>query len=166
MNVDLLVKLLEESEYDAGEIEFLREGFTNGFDIGYEGPQERKSTSENIPLTVGTHVELWNKLTKEVKLGWVAGPYKEILFENFIQSPIGLVPKAGGDQTRLIFHLSYDFKRDNLKSVNHYTPKEKCSVRYRDLDFAVKTYLDLWQQICSSDSETDSSSETETNTIE
>ena len=59
VNVDLLVNLLEESEYDAGEIEFLREGFTNGFDIGYEGPQERKSTSENIPLTVGTHVELW-----------------------------------------------------------------------------------------------------------
>ena len=83
---------------------------------------------------------------KEVKLGQVAGPFKEIPFENFIQSPIGLIPQSGSDQTRLIFHLSYDFKRDNLKSVNHYTPKEKCSVRYRDLDFAVETYLDLWQQ--------------------
>ena len=95
VNIDLLVNLLEELEYDAGEIEFLREGFTNGFDIGYEGPQKRKSTSENIPLTVGTHVELWNKLMKEVKLGQVAGPYKEIPFENLFNPQLDLSLNLG-----------------------------------------------------------------------
>ena len=59
-----------------------------------------------------------------------------------MQSPIGLVPKAGG-QTRLIFHLSYDFKSLGFKSVNHYTPKEKCMVKYRDLDHTVQSCLKL-----------------------
>ena len=63
-------------------------------------------------------------------------------YENYIQSPIGLVPKAG-NKTRLIFHLSYNFS-DNLEedgSLNYFTPKEKCSVHYNDLDQAVKAIL-------------------------
>ena len=79
---------------------------------------------------------------KAVGLGRVAGPYKEIPFDNYIQSLVGLVPKAG-NQTRLIFHLSYDFKTDGLGSLNHHTPKGKCTVKYRDLDYAVSTYMDL-----------------------
>ena len=137
VNVELLVKLLKDSDYDPSETEFLQNGFSDGFDIGYCGPQDRKSTSENIPFTIGNKVDLWNKLMKEVRLKRVAGPFKEIPFESFIQSPIGLVPKAGSDQTRLILHLSYKFKSDGLES------EERCSVKYRDLDFAVRTYLDL-----------------------
>ena len=72
-----------------------------------------------------------------------AGPFKEIPFNKFIQSPVGLVPKDGGKQTRLIFHLSYDFKESGLKSVNHYIPDEICSVKYKDLDQAVLNCLKL-----------------------
>ena len=81
---------------------------------------------------------------KEVKLGRYAGPFEKIPFENFIQSPIGLVPKAGG-QTRLIFHLSYNFSENLQKdgSLNYFTPSEKCSVKYNDLDEAVKSCLKL-----------------------
>ena len=137
---------MKESEYDEDEIRFLENGFTNGFDISYEGPQNRQSTAENIPFTTGDKVELWNKLMKEVKLGPVAGPFKTIPFKNFIQSPIGLVPKAErDDQTRLIFHLSYDFK--DGKSLNHFTPKEKYTVKYRDLDYAISTILDLKKEM-------------------
>ena len=32
---------------------------------------------------------------KEVKAKRFAGPFKNIPFENYIQSPIGLVPKSG-----------------------------------------------------------------------
>ena len=96
--------MLKHTSYDPDEIKFLEEGFTQGFDIGYEGPQQRTSFSENIPLSVGTEIDLWNKLMKEVRLKRVAGPFEKVPFDNFIQSPIGLVPKAG-NQTRLIFHL-------------------------------------------------------------
>ena len=85
---------------------------------------------------------------KEVKLERVAGPYKSIPFENFIQSPVGLVPKAGG-QTRLIFHLSFNFSKDLKKDglVNHHTPEHLCSVKYRDLDHAVRNCLQMWKQL-------------------
>ena len=74
---------------------------------------------------------------KEVKAKRYAGPYKfeEIPFENFIQSPIGLVPKDGGKDTRLIFHLSYP---RSGSSVNSETPKELCSVKYPDFAEAIR----------------------------
>ena len=82
---------------------------------------------------------------KEVALKRVAGPFNKIPFDNFIQSPIGLVPKAGGDKMQLIFQLSYDFQGDTEeeKSLNYHTPRNKCSVKYRDLDYAVHAILSL-----------------------
>ena len=71
---------------------------------------------------------------KEVGLQRYAGPFALIPFEYFVQSPIGLVPK-GDNETRLIFHLSYDFLK--CKSVNYYTPESKTRVNYYDLDDAV-----------------------------
>ena len=85
---------------------------------------------------MGTPVTLWNKLIKEVKLKRVAGPFDSVPFKYFIQSPIGLVTKTGG-QTRLIFHLSFEFGPDE-KSVNYHTSVEKCSVKYQDLDEAIR----------------------------
>ena len=124
VKVEVLVKQLEDAGYPSTETEFLRQGFTQVFNIGYGGPQQRCSRSENIPFTIGNSVILWNKLMKEVKFGRVAGPFEQIPFEHFIQSPIGLIPKAGSDEARLIFHLSYDFK-NGLKSLTSFTPKEK-----------------------------------------
>ena len=78
-----------------------------------------------------------------MELGRYAGPFEEIPYDNYIQSPIGLVPKAeNSGKTRQIFHLSYDFKNGN-RSVNHHTPASKCSISYNDLDRAVKTALKL-----------------------
>ena len=71
-------------------------GFTHGFDIGYEGMKARQDLSQNIPIKVGvgSRVEMWNKLMTEVEAGRYARPYESIPYKNFIQSPIGLVPKA------------------------------------------------------------------------
>ena len=110
----------------------------------------RKSRANNIPLRNGNEVILWNKLNKEVKLGRVAGPFDKIPYENFIQSPIGLVPKLGNEgKTRLIFHLSYNFATNDKsnttpvdeRSLNQDTPKEICMVKYNDLDHAIKSCL-------------------------
>ena len=114
-------------------------GFRHGFDLGYDGPKIRRSTAANLPITVGSKIEMWNKLMKKVMLKRVAGPYDSIPYDNYIQSPIGLVPKAGGEQTRLIFHLSYDFgPEEKDKSVNYHTPAKICMVKYYDLDHAVQ----------------------------
>ena len=69
VKVKELVSLLKETGYDNNEIEYLQQGFSHGFDIGYAGPLNRQSTSRNIPLKIGNETILWNKLMKEVQLG-------------------------------------------------------------------------------------------------
>ena len=77
----------------------------------------------------------------EVKLKCYAGPYESIPFKetHYIQSPIGLVPKDGGKDHRLIFHLSYP--RGCGTSVNANTPDELCSVHYPDFNEAINRCL-------------------------
>ena len=136
IDVNEFHRLLMETNYDRSETRFLVDGFTNGFSIGYASIEERADMSDNIPLTVGDSFEMWKKIMKEVKLGRFTGPFSKPPFKNFIQSPIRLVPKAN-NQTRLIFHLSYNFKNGN-PSLNALTPKEICTVKYEDLDVAVE----------------------------
>ena len=73
---------------------------------------------------------------KEVQLRRFAGPFADVPYDSFIQSPIGLVPKDDGKETRLIFHLSYP-QIANSWSVNANTPTELCSVNYPDFNQAI-----------------------------
>ena len=139
VNVDQLRRWLTLSNYDREKTKFLVDGFVNGFDLGYAGPKKRRNFAKNIPFTVGDKFDLWDKIMKEVKLKHFAGLFEEPPFEYFIQSPVRLVQKANG-KTRLIFHLSYDFDENN-KLVNHHIPDEICTVKYKDLDFAVRESL-------------------------
>ena len=133
----MLEKLLIESNYDKSETKFLVEGFKNGFPLEYHGKGNVKMTSPNLKFReIGTPTQLWNKVMKEVKEERYAGPFENIPFEHFIQSPIGLVPKDNGKDTRLIFHLSYP--RGKGTSVNANTPKEKCKVKYPDFNEAIQ----------------------------
>ena len=147
VDANKLESLLHESEYDEEETRFLVNGFKNGFHIGYEGPINRKNTSKNLPTRVGNKTILWNKLMKEVKEKRVAGPYStnNFPFKQFVQSPLGLVPK-GENKTRMIFHLSYDFKNSDGTtdySINSYIPEECSKTKYNDIDTAVKYSLNL-----------------------
>ena len=132
--------MLRTTNYDPEEIQFLKEGFTIGFDIGYRGPMNRQDTSRNLPFSdgIGDKYVLWEKVMKEVEAKRYAGPYSTITYRYYVQSPSGLVPKAN-NKTRLIFHLSYDFKE--YKSINFYTPEEICTIKYRDLNYADKNIL-------------------------
>ena len=71
----------------------------------------------------------------EVRAKCYAGPFEEIPYANYIQLPVGLVPKDKGTETRLIFHLSYPKSRD---SVNSAIPDCYCKVRYPTFDQAVE----------------------------
>ena len=136
VNVRALDQLLKQYRYDDAKRAKLIKGFTNGFRLGYEGSRKIKQKAPNLKLDgIGTQTDLWNKVMKEVEKGHYAGPFVEIPFEYFIQSPISLVPKDQGKDTRLIFHLSYP--RNGL-SVNSGTPDEVCAVKYPDFNDAVQ----------------------------
>ena len=119
VNVTVLEELSIQSKYDSKETEFLIEGFRHAFEIGYKGPKNVNIKSPNLKFReVGDPITLWNKVMKEVKEGRYAGPFEDIPFENYIQSPIGLVPKNGGKDTRLIFYLSYPRGRNSSVNTN------------------------------------------------
>ena len=115
-------------------------GFRNGFSIGYNGPENVKLDSPNLKLNVGNETILWNKVMKEVQKGRYVGPFKMPPYKNYIQSPIGLVPKDNGRDVRLIFHLSYpqNLRPGQPTSLNANMPKHLCSVKYYDFDAAVR----------------------------
>ena len=107
VNVEAYKNILKQVKYDKSETEFLMSSFRNGFPLHYSREQSVRMCTPNLKLRIGSETELWNKVMKEVNLKRFTGPYKDIPFKHFIQSPIGLVPKDGGKETRLIFHLSY-----------------------------------------------------------
>ena len=88
--------MLQDAKYDQERIDYLYKGFTEGFSLGYSGPQFRHDRSANLPFRVGNKFQLWEKIMKEVEAKRYAGPYEEIPFEYYVQSPVGLVPKDGG----------------------------------------------------------------------
>ena len=132
-----LDSLLKTTGYPHEDREFLIQGFRNGFSLGYQGPTNVVQTAPNLEFRIGDEIDLWNKIMKEVGLKRFAGPFKRVPFKYFIQSPLGLVPKDGGKNMRLIFHLSYPRGLNN-KSVNANIPKELCSVQYPDFSSAVE----------------------------
>ena len=69
---------------------------------------------------------VWKKLSEEIKLGRVAGPFQDIPIDNLIVSPIGLVPKSSPGEYRLIFYLSYP----QGASINAGILREDSSVSY------------------------------------
>ena len=145
VDADKLEELLSQTNYDPIKSKHVVKGFRQGFSLGYMGKKHVKLTSPNLKLRVGLETELWNKMMKEVKEKRFAGPFDAIPFEYYIQSPVGLVPKDQGLNTRLIFHLSYPRKFEASTgpiSVNANTPKNKCKVHYPDLDLAIKRCLE------------------------
>ena len=137
VNVFELARLLMWSEYDTKKSQFLIQGFTKGFSIGYQGDRKVKLRSKNLKFRgIGNNTVLWNKVMKEVKLKQFAGPFEQIPFEYYIQSPLGLVPKDGEKDTRLIFHLLHP--QGTGLSVNANTPRHLCAVSYPDFDLAIK----------------------------
>ena len=138
VNIEAFERLLIQTKFDSKECEFLIQSFRYGFDIRYRGPRQNlQCRAPNLKLRVGSQTILWNKIMKEVKNLRYAGPFKDPPFKDYIQSPVGLVPKDDND-TRLIFHLSYPRKGS---SVNSETPKEFCSLQYCEFDQAIRACL-------------------------
>ncbi len=121
-----LGKLLHN--YNQAERNYLLQGVTQGFHLEVPPQHWGAREAENLPSAIKFPKLVWDKIQKEVMLGRVAGPYLTCPFEDYIQSPVGLVIKPDKPtEARLIFHLSYP---KGGKSVNSSIPEEKTSVKY------------------------------------
>ncbi|KAJ1088356.1 hypothetical protein NDU88_001513 [Pleurodeles waltl] len=112
--------------------QLLLQGFSKGFELGYNGPRERR-WAENLPYILGKEELVRLKLEKEVDEGRMEGPFSDWPLENLIVSPIGVVPKKEPGQYRLIHHLSWP----EGVSVNYLIPEELTKVSYASVDVAM-----------------------------
>ena len=110
----------------------LREGFTFGFKLGYSGSRKGRE-ADNLKSAVGDPDTVIQKLSKEIKLGRIAGPFQDMPFSNLIISPVGLVPKSEPGKFRLIHNLSFP----EGGSINDGIDRELCKVQYANFDDAV-----------------------------
>ena len=97
--------------------------------------------SKNLKSAIAHPKVVVEKISKEVKAGRVAGPFKYPPIPNLRISPLGLVPKKGATDFRLIHHLSYPPNA----SVNDYIDPKFCHVKYTQFDEAIKLVQDLGQ---------------------
>lgn len=120
--------------YPNDRYEYIIDGFTNGFRIGFEGIRSPQSCS-NL-RSANQHPEIVTaKLGKELAEGRIEGPFEEVPFENLKLSPLGLVEKKTPGEYRLIHHLSYP--RGSGTSVNANIPSECSAVSYAGIDDAI-----------------------------
>ena len=141
VDAEMFKQLLIETGYNSNKVNYLYHGFSQGFSLEFKGNRDVVRYAPNLKIRIGSNLELWNKVMKEVGAGRYAGPFEDVPYTKFIQSPIGLVPKDKGTKTRLIFHLSYP--RVGGTSVNAGIPREKCTVKYPDFQDAIKQCYDL-----------------------
>ena len=77
------------------------------------------------------------KIQKEMDKGHLGGPFDSPPFDNFIISPIGLVPKKEPNSFRLIHDLSFPDKN----GLNSCTPREFTAVHYENIDLLLQLVL-------------------------
>ena len=102
----LNIELDEYTQINKEIAEELREGFTEGFRLGYLGPRVLQK-SKNLVSVAENVEEVERKIMGEVNTGRVEGPFENVPFSNLRCSPIGLVPKKVPWEFRLIHHLSW-----------------------------------------------------------
>lgn len=120
------------SGYDPVNLNYIRQGFSVGFRLNYEG-ELRSHTCSNLPSVTQHHDIVAVKIKTEIQAGRIAGPFVTPPFDNFHISPIGLVPKRTPGEFRLIHNLSYP----EGQSVNDGIPTEFKQVHYDTIDDAI-----------------------------
>lgn len=118
--------------YDPVEIQFLVNGFANGFRIPVNktiSPRDCK----NHPSALAQTEVVKLKIQEEVAKGRVLGPYMDRPV-NLVCSPLAVVPKKDPGTFRLIHDLSFP----KTNSVNNLIDKEFSQVLYDSIDTVVQ----------------------------
>ena len=109
--------------------EFIVNGFTRGFDLGFTG--EPATVTCNNSFSVNSNLALAHaKVFSEIKLGRVAGPFSYPPLKDFKCSPLSLREKSTPGKFRLLHNLSYPY---NESAVNFNIPDEAAKLKYSSI---------------------------------
>lgn len=110
----------------------MTQGFTEGFLVGYNGP-ESNTVAPNLKSAAEFPKVVEQKIAKEKALGRLAGPFQDPPFKHFHVSPLGVVPKKKIGEFRMIHHLSFP----PGTSINDHIPEEFSKVKYQTIESAI-----------------------------
>ena len=125
--------------YDSTLTTYLTQGFSSGFRLFSTLITPPVSSYTNHPSVSNNPVQVSDKLSKELSLDRIAGPFSKPPFPNFVTSPLGLVPKKNSLDFRLVHDLS--FHKD--QSVNSHIDKSLTTVHFELLDDCLQILLSL-----------------------
>ena len=119
--------------YPPNDKNVLINGFKFGFRLGSNNQNYSKCIPNNHKSVNKEQTIVSNKILKEIRLMRYLGPFDIIPFDNFVISPLGLVPKKEPNSFRLIHDLSFP----EGFSVNSHIPPEASSVQYQNIETAI-----------------------------
>lgn len=119
--------------YDQHLASYLVNGFQFGFKLGCVG-EPVHCVYKNHNSVYKNPAVVQEKLTKEFALGRISAPHMQLPFDNYVCSPLGLVPKKTPGEYRIIHDLSFP---KNM-SVNSHIPKSNSQVQYESIEHVIQ----------------------------
>ena len=136
---DRLQYHLHAVNYNPTLTQYLVDGFTYGFSLENNSSVTNKLAKNNIILNLHPEVAR-QKISEEVRMGRMAGPFEQPPFEQFHISPLSLREKKSKGKFRLIHNLSHPY---DGTSINHNIPDKAKKVHYHTVGDAIKILLTL-----------------------
>ncbi|XP_071950801.1 uncharacterized protein [Antedon mediterranea] len=121
------------------ERELYRE-IVNGFEFGFRllcANPPTPGVARNHLSAIQLPEQIEEFITKGLNLGRLAGPFSSPPLNNFVSSPLGVVPKAESGKFRIIQDLSYP----RGASVNSGIPHDASQVSYDTIDVVINLVL-------------------------
>ena len=120
---------------DKGAVQFITDGLTHGFDIGYRGTYS-STRPRNLMSARNNAAAVSAAIRKELERGHTSGPFRGPPFLHTHCSPIGAVEKPDGSH-RLILDLSSPRGGGGGGAFNEDIDRQEFSVTYSKFDDTV-----------------------------
>ena len=136
---DIIAKLVENNP-DRELVEYVVNGFRDGFRLGFDRwPQPNKpcENSSKVKKQPDIAQEL---VDEEVAKGHMLGPFDEPPIPGLMYSPINIVPKPNGKH-RLIHDLAHPYDRQT--SINTCIPERNSAVHYKHINELINIALQM-----------------------
>ncbi len=116
---------------------YLLSGLSHGFNPGVECTLPQKLICNNLQSAHAEPDVVNNLIVKEVKSGFMIGPFDKPPFEVFRVSPISIATRKFSDKKRLIIDLSSPHN-STVPCINSLILLNEFSLRYHDIEQAVE----------------------------
>ncbi|XP_061574443.1 uncharacterized protein LOC133441046 [Cololabis saira] len=117
-------------------VKFLVKGFSEGFHPGIISSPSSSYECKNLLSAINEPESVDRLLAKEVKEGFMIGPFPHPPFPNFRISPLGIATRKYSGKKRIIVDLSAPHG-SFIPSINSLIPSEDFSLHYATINHAI-----------------------------